>query len=98
MFSAKRGVIPIKFMLAVNGTPTCELPPATIAIVRVTSATNGAVDEGVHVAAADAGQSFRVSDCQYQYNLAAPSLGPGQYRVDIAIGGTVVGHAEFSIK
>jgi probable HAF family extracellular repeat protein len=98
VFSAKRGVIPIKFTLALDGTPTCQLPPATIAITRLTGNTVGAVDESVHLAAADNGQDFRVSDCQYQYNLAASSLGPGHYRVEIAIDGIVIGRAEFSLN
>jgi len=49
-------------------------------------------------AAADSGTSFRISDCQYVYNLPASSLGTGHYRVDIVVNGAVVGRAEFSIK
>ena len=56
------------------------------------------MDESVYVAAADQGPSFRVSGCQYVYNLAASSLGAGHYRVDIAIDGTVVGHADFALN
>jgi hypothetical protein len=47
---------------------------------------------------ADNGASFRVSDCQYIYNLAASSLGAGRYRVEIAIDGRIVGQAEFSLR
>jgi hypothetical protein len=81
-----------------NGAPTCQLPAATIAITRTAGGTIGAVDESVYVAAADQGSNFRVSDCGYVYNLAASSLGTGHYRVEIAIDGTAVGHAEFSLK
>ena len=33
VFSAKRGVVPVKFTLALNGTPTCQLPPVTVALI-----------------------------------------------------------------
>ena len=98
VFNAKRGVIPVRFTLTVNGTATCELPPATIAVTRTASATIGAVGEGVYMTAADQGSGFRIADCQYIYNLEASSLGLGHYRVDIAIDGNLVGHAEFSLR
>jgi hypothetical protein len=82
VFGAKRGVIPVRFTLTVNGAPTCQLPAATIAITRTAGGTIGAVDESVYVAAADQGSNFRVSDCGYVYNLAASSLGTGHYRVE----------------
>src|SRR5437868_1711708 len=34
VFSAKRGVVPVKFTLTQNGVATCNLPPATIAVTR----------------------------------------------------------------
>jgi probable HAF family extracellular repeat protein len=98
VFNAKRGVVPVRFALAENGAPTCQLPPATIAITRTAGGTIGPVDESVYVAAADSGSDFRISNCQYVYNLAASVMGPGRYRVDISIGGTIVGHAEFSLR
>jgi len=98
VFSAKRGVIPVKFMLSLNGTPTCQLPPATMALTRTAIGSLGEIGESLYLAAADSGTSFRISDCQYVYNLPASSLGTGHYRVDIVVNGAVVGRAEFSIK
>jgi hypothetical protein len=91
-------VIPVRFGFTVNAVPTCELPPATIAVTRTEGGTVGPVDESVYVAAADSGSDFRVVDCQYVYNLAASSLGAGRYRIDIAIDDRTVGHAELSLR
>jgi probable HAF family extracellular repeat protein len=98
VFNAKRGVIPVRFTLTVNGVATCQLPPATIAVTRTAGGVIGAIDESVYDAAADDGSNFRIGDCQYQYNLAASNLGAGHYRVDILIDGQVIGHAEFSLR
>ena len=46
----------------------------------------------------DKGSTFRVSDCQYVYNLATNSLGAGTYRVNILIGGAAVGSATFGLR
>ena len=40
--------------------------------------------------AADSGTNFKVSGCQYIYNLGTSGLGTGAYRVDISIAGSVV--------
>ncbi len=98
VFNAKRGVIPVKFTLSQGGTPTCALPPATIALTRTAGATTGAVDESVYSGSADTGSNFRISSCQYMYNLSASALGVGTYRVDIKINGQVVGSAIFQLK
>ncbi len=34
VFSVKRGVVPVKFTLMLNGVATCDLPPATIVVTR----------------------------------------------------------------
>jgi hypothetical protein len=47
---------------------------------------------------ADSGSNFRISGCQYIYNLAASALGVGMYRVDISINGIMVGHAVFALN
>lgn len=98
VFNARRGVIPVRFTIAVNGAPTCQLPEATIVVTRTAGGVIGAIDESVYDAAADMGSNFRISDCQYMYNLAASALGTGHYRVDILIAGQAVGHAEFSLR
>jgi hypothetical protein len=100
IFKANRGVIPVKFSLTKNNTPTCDLPPATIAVTRTAGATLGAVDEGTYSMAADNGSNFRIDPtaCQYVYNLAASLLGVGTYRVGISINGGVVGNAVFALK
>jgi len=47
VFSAKRGVVPVKFTLALNGTPTCQLPPATVALIRTAGTAPRPIDESV---------------------------------------------------
>ncbi len=89
-FSMSRGSVPVKFTLMQNGAPTCTLPPATISLMRTVGGTTGTVDPGN-------GTSFRISDCQYVYNLGVGSLGPGTYEVDITITGSVVGKATFTV-
>ena len=88
----------MKFTLTQNGTPTCALPPATIAVTRTAGANPGTVNESVYVMAADSGSNFRIDGCQYVYNLSSSALGPGTYRVDIKINGQVVGSAIFQLK
>jgi hypothetical protein len=100
VFSAKRGVVPVKFTLTENGVPTCTMPPATIALTRTAGGTLGSVDDSVYANPSDKGSNFRIdrSACQYVYNLATRSLGIGRYRTDISINGYVVGHAVFALQ
>jgi probable HAF family extracellular repeat protein len=99
VFSAKRGVVPVKFAVTQYDTqPSCTLP-ATISITRASAMTLAAVDESAYANSSDSGSNFRIdTDCQYIYNLAASSLGVGTYRVDISINGIMVGHAVFALK
>jgi len=98
VFNAKRGVIPIKFNLLQDGVATCNLPPATLSLTRLFGGTPGSVDEGMYAMAADSGSNFRVSGCQYIYNLAASAVGAGQYKVGLQIGNEIVGIAYFELK
>jgi hypothetical protein len=98
IFNAKKGVVPVKFTLTDNGIATCSLLPATIAVTRTAGGVLGSIDESVYIMSADNGQNFRISGCQYIYNLAAADMGPGTYRVDISIAGSVVGSAIFKLK
>ena len=98
VFEAKRGVVPVKFTLTINGSSTCDLPPATISLTRTTGAAPGPIDESVYIASADTGSNFRISGCQYVYNLSSNALGPGTYEVDISISGVVVGKGIFALK
>ena len=98
IFNASRGVVPVKFTLARNGAATCQLPPATISVTRIAGGTTGLVDESVYLQNADTGSNFRISGCQYAYNLQSSALGIGTYRVDISISGKVVGSAVFALK
>jgi hypothetical protein len=88
----------VKFTLTQNGTSTCTLPPATIAVTRTAGGTIGAINESVYSGATDTGSNFRINSCQYIYNLSASALGVGTYHVDIKIGGIVVGSAPFALK
>ena len=98
VFKAKRGVVPVKFTLMEHDTATCTLLPATISVARTAGGTLGAIDESAYNMAADNGSNFRITDCQYVYNLAASALGVGTYRVDISINGVMVGHAVFALQ
>jgi sugar lactone lactonase YvrE len=98
VFNANRGVVPVKFTLTQDGVATCTLPVATIAVTRTAGGTIGAVDESLYNGAADTGSYFRSGNCQYVYNLNSGALGAGTYRVDIKVGGIVVGSARFGLK
>ena len=98
IFSVRRGVVPVKFTLAENGTPTCALPPATISVTRTGGGVIGEVNESIYTMPADSGSNFRIDGCQYIYNLNSGALGVGIYRVDIKINGQVVGSATFELK
>jgi hypothetical protein len=69
------------------------LPPAKISIIRTAGTVVGSIDESTYLLKADKG-----SNCQYVDNLATSSLGAGTYKVNILIGGTVVGSATFGLK
>jgi len=96
--NANRGVIPVKFRLTQDGSPTCALPAATIALTRTAGGNIGPINESVYVMSADNGSNFRIDDCQYIYNLSSSALGTGTYRVDITINGATVGSASFKLK
>jgi hypothetical protein len=100
IFRANRGVVPVKFTLTHNGTPTCALPSATISVTRTAGGTLGPTDENSYSMAADSGANFRIDPtaCQYVYNVAASLLGVGVYRIDISINQIVVGQAVFALK
>jgi uncharacterized membrane protein len=100
VFRANRGVIPVKFMLLNNGSPTCELPPATIAVFRMSGSTGVQVNESEYIQSADTGSNFRIdtTNCQYIYNLSAATLGVGTYAVQIQINSSAVGDASFALK
>jgi probable HAF family extracellular repeat protein len=100
IFSAKRGVVPVKYTLTQYNAPTCTLPPATISVTRTAGGTLASIDESTYSMQADSGSNFRIDPtaCQYVYNLAASALGVGTYRVDISINGIFVGHAMFALK
>ena len=100
MFSVRRGVVPVKFTLTLNGVATCELPLATISLIRTAGGVLGPIDENTYLLASDSGSNFRIdsTNCQYVYNLATSSLGVGEYTVSILIGGSVVGSGTFGLK
>ena len=97
-FAARRGVVPVKFRLTAEGTPTCELPAATISLSRLGGTSGAAPDESTYLLTADSGPAFDVTDCTYHYNLATKPLGPGRYRVAALIDGVEVGAALFELR
>jgi hypothetical protein len=96
-FKAK-GSVPVRFSLSLNGSPTCSMPPATIAVTRTNGAQSGPINEDTYIFGPDNGSNFRIAGCQYAYNLDAKGLGAGTYRVDIKIGGQTVGSAAFELR
>jgi hypothetical protein len=98
VFSASRGVVPVKFNLTVGGVATCDLPAATIAVTRTAGGVTGEVNESVYSNNADTGSNFRIDNCQYVYNLNARAVGAGTYRMDILINAQVVGSATFQLR
>jgi hypothetical protein len=72
----KRGtVIPVKFNLTADGAPTCNLPPAKIAV------RDRAVGFPPLFAA-----PLNAASCQYTVNMPTGSLAPGTYEIDILLG------------
>ena len=98
VFSAGRGVVPVKFNLTEDGVATCNLPPATIAVTRTGGGVTGAVNESLYNNNADTGSSFRIDNCQYLYNLNSRALGIGIYRIDILINDQVTGSAIIELR
>ena len=98
MFSVKRGVVPVVFTLTSGGVATCQLPPAKISLVRTAGTVPGSIDESTYLSSVDKGSNFRISNCQYVYNLATSSLGSGEYTVSILINGSIVGTGSFGLK
>ena len=93
----RRGLL-VTVTLTDNGSPTCDLPPATIAVTRTAGGVIGEVNESVYSGSADTGSNFRIDNCQYVYNLNSRALGVGIYRVDILINGQVVGSAVLELR
>src|SRR5262249_865349 len=98
VFNANRGVVPVKFTLAVNGTPTCQLPAATISLNQISGNNPGPVNQSDFLQPSDSGVNFRIDSCQYVYNLGTSSLGPGSYLVQISINGGAVGSGTFGLR
>ena len=98
IFNAKRGVVAIRFKLTYGGVATCTLPPATVAVTRTAGGVTAQVNESVYTASADTGADFRISGCQYTYNLDSRALGVGVYRVDILINSWIVGSITFELR
>ena len=89
VFTAAQGSVPVIFTLTADEAPTCQLPPATIAVFR---ATGNAPDPIV------SGSSFGIAGCQYVYNLDPASWGPGTYLIHININGDTVGSARVTLR
>jgi len=98
VFNARRGVVPLKFNLVQDGVSSCSLQPATLTLFRLFGGDFMPIDEGLYSMSADSGSNFRISGCQYIYNLAAAAIGPGTYKAGVVINGKVLGIAYFSLK
>jgi hypothetical protein len=65
---------------------------------RTTGTAAGPVNQSEFLLSSDNGSNFRIENCQYIYNLASGSLGPGSYAVQIGIAGVGVGTAVFALR
>jgi len=100
VFSSSRNAVPVKFALAYGGATTCDLPPATISVFRLSGSTPGPVNESEYALSSDDGPSFRIdtTSCRYVYNFGTGSLGVGTYMVRILLNSVVVGRATFGVQ
>ena len=94
---SRRGAIPIKVTLSANGTTTCQLPVASLVLIRVSGESTTVVNESEYLFASDTGSVFRIAGCQYHYTLNAKTLGAGSYRAEVRIGDSAVGAAVFGL-
>lgn len=74
--------------LSGDPTTTCNLPPATISILKTSD--GGTPADPISVQRPSSDLNFTIhTDCTYQYNLSAASLpGPGTYQVFLVINGS----------
>jgi len=68
--------IPVVSTLTSDHASTCQLPPATISVFRTSGGAVGSVDESTYLLPADNGANFRISGCQYVYNLVQVRSAP----------------------
>lgn len=80
--------------------PTCELPPATIGLLKTGTTTFIPATDDTFLVPADTGASFRIDSCQYVYNLGLKTLDAGTYEAYVFIDNTKVENtpAKFSLK
>jgi len=97
VFKAGRGVVPVKFTVYSQGVQTCATKAATITLSRISNGTPQTVDEGTYNLSADSGSNFRISDCQYVYNLSLKQLPTGTYEAAIIIDGRQAGAGRFGL-
>ena len=98
VFTSNRGSIPVKFTLKRDAAATCALPAATITLAQITAGVSSSIPEADFTQPSDSGSNFRVSGCQYMYNLSSGSLGRGTYLIQIWIDGATVGSATIGMQ
>lgn len=97
-FNSKKGVVPVKVTLKADGVSTCTLPPATIRVSQLSDNVSSLIDEADYLHASDSGSSFRISGCQYHYNVNAEAFGQGKYAVELLIHGASEGVGVLELK
>jgi len=98
VFKSNRGVVPVKFTLSQDGASTCQLPGASISLIRTSGSVAGMVNESAYQMPSDTGSIFRIDSCQYVYNLGTSALGAGPYLLQISVNGAVIGSARFGLN
>jgi hypothetical protein len=100
VFKSRRAVLPLKFTLTEDNLPTCALPAAKISVVRTAGGPFELIDVNAFRASGESGPNLRIDQatCQYNYNLAASSLGRGTYTVEVRIKGLLAGKAIFTLE
>jgi probable HAF family extracellular repeat protein len=101
VFAVKQAVLLLRFQLQEQGTPTCTLPPATVAIRRASQQILSVVsEETIYGDAVSSAAPNGVAPilCQYVDPVQPSRLGAGTYLVDLSIHGIMVGHAVFTLR
>jgi hypothetical protein len=86
--SGRRRNLSVHFALTANGTATCDLPPATATLRRLTEPGGGVVN----------GAELRLGRCEYVVEVTPYTLWVGTYQIDLVIAGRVVGSATFGVR
>lgn len=79
--------VPLKFGISDEGAASVTDAVATVTVAKVSNGVIGTEVEATSTVAATSGNTFRVTDGHYQFNLATKGLTTGTYRLTITLTG-----------